>query len=112
MTFESFTTANEEFNPLKGEDWKKAGTAVRKGAGFLTPEEELEAGKKLVLNHPTRSRAYQQFLKEDPDKANKYLQFWAKHLDPNSTPVWIEDKKMWVAKGKQYSSPGSMGAGN
>lgn len=115
MTFESFVAneiANEEFNPLKKSDWKDAGTAIRKGVGFLNPEEELEAGKKLVLNHPTRNKAYQQFLKENPDKANKYLQFWSKHPDVNSNPVWLEDKKIWVDRSKRYAPSGSIGAGN
>jgi len=111
MTYEAYVA--EEFNPLKREDWKKAGTAVRKGAGFLTPEEEVEEGKKFVFNHITRKQAYKKFLKEDPDKAKKYLQFWGKvQGERNATPVWLKDKRVWIDRSYRYSPSGTIGAGN
>lgn len=90
-TYESFNT-NEDFNPLKRDDWKSAGNSIRKGVGFLTPDEEIEAGKKLVLNHPTRSQIYHHFLDEEPDKAEAFLRFWGKNLDGRGTPVWNGSK--------------------
>lgn len=108
MTFESFTT-NEEFNPFKKEDWKDAGNAVRRGAGFLNPEEEKAEGMKLVLSHPTRKKLYYQYLKEDPIKADKYAQFWGKN-GAEANPVW--NGKEWINKAHYYSSPGTIGPGN
>ena len=108
-TFESFN-ANEEFNPFKKEDWKSAGTSVRKGVGFLTPEEEMEAGEELVMNHPMYSKIYQHFLDEDPTKAEEYLKFWGKNPDGKGNPVWNGTK--FVDKLKRYAPAGSIGGGN
>lgn len=79
--------SNEEFNPFIKKDWREAGDKIRKGIGFLTPEEEIEEGKKKVFSHPNRFKVY---TKLDPDKADKYLIFWANH-DVNATPVWNEE---------------------
>jgi hypothetical protein len=116
MTYESFK-ANEEFNPLKKKDWKSVGHTVRKRAGFLTPEEEIEAGKKIVLTHPVKKQIYDIYLnggdfkgkhyEANPKKAQEYLKFWAKN--PEGHPVWDVDK--FVDKAI-YSAPGSTGASN
>jgi hypothetical protein len=108
MTFESYT-ANEEFNPFKKDDWKSAGNAVRRGAGFLNPEEEKEEGMKLVLTHPVRKKLYYQFLKENPIKADKYAQFWGK-TGGDGNPVW--NGKEFVDKAHYYAPSGAIGAGN
>jgi hypothetical protein len=111
-TFEQFT--NEEFNPLKREDWKKTGTSIRKGIGFLTPEEELEKGKELVLNHPQRSKVYDDIIeKGDNDKAEKYLRFWSHFGDEiNIGCEWNPKERNWYEKTKRYSPSGSIGSGN
>ena len=107
-TYESFNT-NEEFNPLKREDWKSAGNAVRKGVGFLTPEEELEEGLKNVKSHSMYYQIYQDFLENEPEKADEYLKFWANNK-LGSIPVWNGTK--FVDKAKRYAPAGSIGAGN
>jgi hypothetical protein len=115
MTFEAFT--NEEFNPMKKAEWKKLGTNVRKGVGFLTDEEKIEKGKEYVFNHPRRKQAYELFLnggerngkyiKPDPYKAEQYLKFWAEvEGEINATPVW--NGKKFVDKSIYTSSSGSM----
>lgn len=94
VTFESYT--NEEFNPFKKEDWKETGTSIRKGVGFLTPEEEIEEGKKKVLNHRIRKGKYEEYLDIDPKVADEYLKFWAKATDNNANPVWSDIKGKFV----------------
>lgn len=109
-TFESFTT-NEEFNPLKREDWKSAGNYIRKGVGFLSNEEKMEQAKKIVLNHPVRSKIYKKFLNEDPYKADMYLLFWSEN-DQYANPVWDSKARKFVDKAKYSydSGPGGIGA--
>ena len=120
QTYESFTT-NEEFNPLKKEDWRQAGHSIKKGMGFLTPEEELEAGKKMVLTHKTRSDVYNAYLngytdrkgKEhpaDPKKAEAYLRFWGKSENDRGNPVW--NGVDFENRAHVYAPAGSIGAGN
>jgi hypothetical protein len=117
MTFESFT--NEEFNPLKRKDWKTAGTAVRKGVGFLTHEEEIQKGEEIVLSHPTRKMVYNLYLnggewkgklyKADPIKAKEYLKFWATN-DEMGNPKWNGSKQKFIDSSHTfYSSPGLPG---
>lgn len=102
----------EEFNPLRREDWKKAGTSIRRGAGFLNPEEELEEGKKRVLNHPVRKRKYQELLARNPEAAEAYLRFWSKEDDNNANPVWDSGSKKFVDKSKRYMAFAPGAAGN
>lgn len=116
MTYESFTT-NEEFNPLKKEDWKKAGSSIRRGAGFTTPEEEMEEGKKIISGNPVKWGYYQELLKTDPKKAQKYLQFWGESVggftrDKNANPKWSEKEQKFVDVSRHFSPAGSIAAGN
>lgn len=97
--------SNEEFNPLKKKDWKDVGDRVRKGIGFLTPEEELEEGKRRVFSHPNRFKVYSNL---DSDKAEKYLIFWANH-DTNATPVWNENKQDFEDQSRYSSNTGPGG---
>lgn len=102
-TFESFNT-NEEFNPFKKDDWKSAGTAVRKGVGFLTPEEEIEEGQKLVTGHRGLNKVYQHFIENEPEKVEPFLIFWSKNKDEigRANPIW--DGTKFVDKAKRYSN--------
>jgi len=117
MTFESYT--NEEFNPMKKAEWKKVGSTLRKGAGFLTDEEKIEKGKQYVFNHRARKQAYELFLnggerngkyiEPDPYKADQYLKFWAEvEGEVNATPVW--NGKEFVDKSSYSATLGSIGS--
>lgn len=97
MTYESYSLTYEEFNPLKKEDWKNTGKSVRRGIGFLTPEEEYQKGKEMVLSHPIRKKLYMKFASEDMEKAHKYIKFWGKH-DIEANPVWDPIKKEFIDK--------------
>ena len=94
MTYESYLI-EEEFNPLKKDDWKAVGDSIRKGAGFSTPEEEIEEGKERVLSHVKRREVYLKLKSSDPEKANEYLRFWANH-GLNATPYWDDEKRKFV----------------
>lgn len=116
MTFESYTM-NEEFNPLKKDDWKSAGNSIRRGVGFLTPEEEIQKGKELVMKNPNKRKKYEEILIKDKDMAEKYLRFWAESVggntrDVNANPVWDPKKRIFYDKSKLYGATGSIGAGN
>jgi hypothetical protein len=116
MTFESYTM-NEEFNPLKKDDWKAAAGSIRRGVGFLTPKEEIQKGKEIVMRNPVKKRAYENMLIKDKEMAEKYLRFWAESVggytrDPNSNPVWDPTKRVFVDKSKSFGPTGSIGAGN
>jgi hypothetical protein len=78
-TFETYT--NEEFNPFKGEDWKGVGNAVRKGAGFLTPEELVQKGKQMIARNPKYKVVYDKWLQKDSEAAQKFITFIAEHPD-------------------------------
>ena len=109
-TFEAYT--NEEFNQFKKEDWKETGKDVRKGLGFLTPEEEIEKGKSVIQKNRYWKEAYEKFLKEDPDKAEKFLKFMANNDDANLSVKWLKDERKFIDSSTRYGSPGSIGAGN
>ena len=120
MTFESYSSYNEDFNPFSKEDWKDAGSSIRRGVGFLTPEEIMEKGRKLVLNHPMRKKVYDTYLHggtlngkvyaSDPLKAREYLKFWAT-AGEYANPVWSDEKKKFIDKAMRYSgsAPGASG---
>jgi hypothetical protein len=116
MTFESYTM-NEEFNPFKKDDWKSTGNAIRKGIGYLTPEEEMQKGKEIVMRNPNKRRIYQDLLINDKEKAEKYLRFWAQSIggytrDPNANPIWDPKKRVFYDSSKSFGPSGSIGAGN
>lgn len=93
-TFETYT--NEDFNPLKSEDWKSAGNTVRKGFGFLTPEELIEKGKQMIAKSAKYKAIYDQWLKKDPIAAEKFITFIAEN--PNTVYYGYVDGK-WVDTG-------------
>lgn len=108
-TFENFS-ANEEFNPLKRDDWKATGEYLRKGAGFLTEDEKLEQAKDMVLSHPVRSKVYKKFLNENPYKAEEYIMFWAEN-DEKANPVWNEKKHKFEDRAHYTFNTGPGGKG-
>lgn len=55
----------------------------------MTPEKKEQA-LMMIKNHPNRYRAYTQFQLEDPNKADKYVEFFA--IYPNGYPKWDGEK--------------------
>ena len=110
QTFESFST-NEEFNPLKKDDWKGAGNYLRKGAGFLSEEEKLEKAKEMILRHPVRSKITKKFLNENPLKAEEYVIFWTEN-DELANPVWDERRQRFTDKANYTYNTGPGGRGS
>lgn len=97
----------EEFNPLKKEDWKKAGKGIRKGIGILTKEEAIEKGREIVMNHVNRKKKYLELLEIDPEMAEKYLEFFG--YNPQGFPKWTGEK--WVDTASYSSNVGGSWGG-
>ena len=94
---------HEEFNPLRKDDWRKAGTAVRKGVGILSEEEAREKGLNIVNSHAGRKRVYDYWLEEDPTIAEKYLEYVGNH--PTILyPTW--NGSSWTDSGTYYDATG------
>jgi hypothetical protein len=108
-TYESFTT-NEEFNPLKKQDWKDTGNYLRKGMGFLNDEEKIEKAEEMILSHPVRSQIYKKFLREDPLKAEEYVIFWSEN-EEGANPVWDEINNKFEDKAYYSYNTGPGGIG-
>lgn len=106
-TYESFN-ANEEFNPFKKEDWKDAGHSVRRGAGFLTSEEEFARGENKVQSHPALNTIYKKYLNTDPKRAKEFIKFWGKsgHIVGESIPVWNDKLQKFEDKAEYSGSYG------
>ncbi len=104
ITYESYTT-NEEFNPFKKDDWKDVGNSIRKGAGFLTEEEELEEGKERVFSHKVRHEVYMHLKRKYPERADEYLKFWANHGE-NATPYWDDEDNKFIDRSKYTDNTG------
>jgi len=100
---------DEEFNPLKKEDWKKAGKTIRKGVGILTKEEAVEKGREIVMNHVNRKKKYLDLLEEDPEAAEKYLEFFGHN--PNGIPEWNSEKEEWIDRAFYSSNVGGSWGG-
>jgi len=68
------------------------GNKIRKGAGFKNKGEKFEEAKQAILSHPIRRKAYETFQKEDPNKAEKYVEFFVKN--PQGHPKWTNGE--WI----------------
>ena len=91
----------------KKETIREIGKNVRKGLGFLTPEEKIEKGLKIVNKHKIKKSTYNILLEEDPEKAEKYLIFWADY--PDGFPHWNEIDNDWDDTGEYSDTSGILG---
>ena len=98
-TFESFSNIhiNEEISIKDiGQSLKSFGQKI----GLLkTDEQKRQAALEFIKSHPVYNKAYENFLKEDPKKAEKYVQFRIKNPDKKYIK-WDDAKKDFVASGK------------
>jgi hypothetical protein len=107
-TFENFsnTEINEEIS------LKDIGQALKSFAqkiGVLkTDEQKRKAALDFIKGHRVYNEAYEKMLKEDPEKAEKYVQFRIDNPDKKYIK-WDDVKKEFVASGKESDSTGLMG---
>jgi hypothetical protein len=50
-----------------------------------------------IMSHPVRRKFYNELLKTDKEKAEKYIDFW-KNGD-TGIPMWVESEQKFVDKG-------------
>ena len=86
---------------------KEIGKNVRKGLGFLTYEEKIEKGLGIVKKHKVKKDTYEILLKQDPERAEKYLIFWAEL--PDGFPHWNSVTREWEDSGEYYDQTGIVG---
>jgi DNA polymerase III gamma/tau subunit len=107
-TFESFSNIdiNEEISIKDiGQGLKSFGQKI----GLLkTDEQKRQAALEFIKSHPVYNKAYENFLKEDPKKAEKYVQFRIKNPDKKYIK-WDDVKKDFVASGKESDQSGLLG---
>ena len=97
---------NEEFNPLKKEDWEKTNKYIKRKIGILTREEAIEKGEKIVMNHASKRLTYFKWSERDPKVAEEYLKFIGEH-------PWVQqlvwDGKKWSEGGIATDATGLFG---
>ena len=76
----------------------KVGNKIRKGAGFYTDEEKFDKAEQEILSHPVKREVYKKLKDEDPEKAEKYVEFFVKN--PQGYPVWDEEKEEFIDSAK------------
>jgi hypothetical protein len=98
-TFENFNSLNEEIFGLskKERDEKKSN--------------KLEDAKKHILSHKSKSKVYNDLLEKGEDeKAEKYIEFFAKNPDVKYAK-WDESKKKWIEGGHFRAGGHTFGSG-
>jgi hypothetical protein len=100
-TFENFsnTGINEEVN------WKKFAQEI----GLLKdPVKKRKLTIDAIMKHPSRKKAYEEWLEKDKEIAKKYVEFWMKN--PGSTYCrWDEKLKKFVDTGISSDPSGLLG---
>jgi hypothetical protein len=72
------------------------------------PEKMREEAIKNIMSHKTKKEAYEKFLSEDKEKAEKYIEFWMKN--PDSVYCrWEEKLNKFVDTGISRDSSGLLG---
>ena len=99
--FENFS--NEEI------DWRDLG---RKLGVFKDPAKQKAIALDAIKKHPTKSQAYANLLKEDPEKAEKFLDFHAEYnykVGDILYPKWDTVKNKYVDAGISRDGTGLLG---
>jgi hypothetical protein len=74
-------------------------------------KKKMEEAKKLIMNHKTKSKTYQDLLdKKETEKAEKYVEFFMKNPDVKYAK-WDEEKKKWIEGGHFRSGGHTFGSG-
>ena len=64
----------------------KIGNKIRKGTGFKNKDEKFDDAEQEIFKHPIKNKIYKKLKSEDPEKANKYVEFFVKN--PVGHPKW------------------------